>query len=262
MTDFLGLPNGGEFWHWTNVLHFILVGFAGGLAVTAGTLGLLKHEERRGYALLALTLIVVDLVVLWLESPAKWRFSHVFLFLSVNPLSPLWWGAWGLVLAALGCFLALFKRVPERLAYGLAALGGAIALLYPGLALAANPGRPLWPSLLTALFPATALLMVLGVAVIGGSKWARPWFVAAGLASLALILLYPVTLAFGNLSARHALEEARGEAAIPYLLFALALAGILLARQNPRLAALLALVGAVGVRAVIVAIGQTQGIGF
>ncbi len=30
MTEFYGLPNAGEFWHWTNALHFVLVGLAGG----------------------------------------------------------------------------------------------------------------------------------------------------------------------------------------------------------------------------------------
>ena len=40
MAEFYGLPNAQEFWHWTNALHFVLVGLAGGVALLAALLHL------------------------------------------------------------------------------------------------------------------------------------------------------------------------------------------------------------------------------
>ena len=228
----------------------------------AGSLGIARHDERKGYAALAFALIALDLAVLWLESPAKWRFSHVFLFLNVNPASPLWWGAWGLVLAAAGALGVLFLRRWQSLTAILLTAGGTVALLYPGMALVANASRPLWPGILAALFPATALLMVLAIAVLAGSAWARPWLLASGAASATLAVLYPLTLLVGDLAAREAASHAIGEAGPYYLLSAIALGGAAVARRSPRAAAWLAIAGAVGLRGVIVAAGQVQGIGF
>lgn len=101
MTEFYGLPNAGEFWHWTNALHFVLVGLAGGMALLAALLHLKGLEEARRYTLWALALIALDLLVLWAESPARFRFTHIWLFLTFHPTSPIWWGSWSLALSFL-----------------------------------------------------------------------------------------------------------------------------------------------------------------
>lgn len=159
MTEFYGLPNAGEFWHWTNALHFVLVGLAGGIALLAALLQLRGHEEARRYTLLALLVIALDLFVLWAESPARFRFTHIWLFLSFRPPSPIWWGAWGLALAFLFSGLLYLEKGPRKLLAWILLLFSLVALSYPGMALAVNENRPLWNALLAGLFPLTALVL-------------------------------------------------------------------------------------------------------
>ena len=120
MAEFYGLPNAQEFWHWTNALHFVLVGLAGGVALLAALLHLKGDAEARRYTLYALMLIALDLFILWAESPARFRFTHIWLFLSFHPTSPIWWGAWGLGLGFLtGGLLYLGKGSQRALAWAL-----------------------------------------------------------------------------------------------------------------------------------------------
>jgi len=152
MTEFYGLPNAGEFWHWTNALHFILVGLAGGVAFLAALLHLQNAKEARFFTLVALGLIALDLFVLWAESPARFRFTHVWLFLTFHPQSPIWWGAWGLALAFLSGGLLHLNRGPKEALKRVFLVASLVALAYPGLALAVNLNRPLWNALMLALF--------------------------------------------------------------------------------------------------------------
>lgn len=261
MTDFYGLPN-GEFWHWANALHFVLVGVAGGLALLAALLHLNRQREAERYTLLAVLFIALDLFVLWAESGARWRFSQVWLFLSFNPEAPLWWGAWGLLLAFLSAGMLLLRplwkpleALPVQLLAGVLLAASLVALFYPGFALAVNSTRPLWNPLLVAFFPVTAVFMVLGVASLLGSGWARSWLLGSAALTLLLTLAYPLTLGVGGfgLFAKHALAA--------YGFFA----GVLLPGEvfyrNPTALAGLGLLGVVGLRALLVLAGQVQGFG-
>lgn len=262
MTEMYGIPNTGEFWHWSNALHFVLVGLAGGMAFVAAWLSLAGHRERDRYLLLAAALIVLDLFVLWAESGARWRFSQVWLFLSFNPAAPIWWGAWGLAFSLLMSGALLLRgpvrflmRVPEKvLAVGLL-MGSIVALMYPGFALAINVTRPLWNSWMVAIYPVTALLMVLGLALLMGSAWARRWELALAAGSLGLLLVYPLSLS------PEAQDYLRSEGWLGYAVFVgLLLLGLALFR-SPKVAAGMAVTGAAGVRWVLVMVGQYQGVG-
>ncbi|TFU26598.1 hypothetical protein [Thermus tengchongensis] len=251
MTEFYGLPNAGEFWHWTNALHFVLVGLAGGIALLAALLQLRGHEEARRYTLLALLFIALDLLVLWAESPARFRFAHVWLFLSFQPGSPIWWGAWGLALAFLASGLLYLGKGPRRLLSWALLLFSLVALAYPGMALAVNLNRPLWNTLLAGLFPLTALVLALGVAALLRSGWALyPLRLLAG-ASLLLAVLYPLTL---SPEAREHLWEEGG------LLYGLLLLLGLGVFWRERLAPWAGLLAAAGLRALLVMVGQWQGL--
>ncbi|TBH21419.1 hypothetical protein [Thermus thermamylovorans] len=252
MTEFYGLPNAGEFWHWTNALHFVLVGLAGGMALLAALLHLKGHEEARRYTLLALLFIALDLFVLWAESPARFRFSHAWLFLSFQPASPIWWGAWGLALGFLASGLLYLGRGPRKpLAWALL-LCSLVALAYPGMALAVNAGRPLWNALMAGIFPLTALALTLGVAALLRGVWALyPLRLLLG-ASLLLAFLYPLTLS----------PEARGhlweEGGILYGLILLLGLGVF---WRERLAPWAGFLAAAGLRALLAMVGQWQGLG-
>jgi len=252
MTEFYGLPNAGEFWHWTNALHFILVGLAGGVAFLAALLHLQNAKEARFFTLVALGLIALDLFVLWAESPARFRFTHVWLFLTFHPQSPIWWGAWGLALAFLSGGLLHLNRGPKEALKRVFLVASLVALAYPGLALAVNLNRPLWNALMLALFPITALALGLGLAILLKQAWARlPFQSFLGLA-LFLAALYPFSL---SAEARaHFLEEG----GIAYgLLLALGLGAFF----GKGLAPWLGLVSAAGLRALLVLVGQWQGLG-
>ena len=252
MAEFYGLPNAQEFWHWTNALHFVLVGLAGGVALLAALLHLKGDAEARRYTLYALMLIALDLFILWAESPARFRFTHIWLFLSFHPTSPIWWGAWGLGLGFLtGGLLYLGKGSQRALAWALLVFS-LVALSYPGLALAVNLNRPLWNGLMAGLFPLTALVLALGLAALLKSPWALfPLRVLAG-ASLLLALLYPLALP----------PEARGhlleEAGFWYGLYLLLGLGTF---WQERLAPWAGLLAAAGLRALLVLAGQWQGLG-
>jgi formate-dependent nitrite reductase membrane component NrfD len=194
MTEFYGLPNAQEFWHWANALHFVLVGLAGGMAFLAALLHLKASEDARRYTLFALGLIALDLFVLWAESPARFRFTHVWLFLSFHPGSPIGWGAWSLALAFASALLLYLGKGPRRFLAWVLLLLSLVVLAYPGMALAVNANRPLWNALLAGLFPVTALTLALGLATLLQSPWAPyPFRLVAGL-SLFLAFLYPLTL--------------------------------------------------------------------
>lgn len=131
------------------------------MAFLAALLHLKGQEEARRYTLLALLLIALDLLVLWAESPARFRFTHIWLFLSFHPQSPIWWGSWGLALSFLSAGLLYLGKGPRKLlAWGLL-LFSLVALGYPGMALAVNLNRPLWNALLAGVFPLTALGLAL-----------------------------------------------------------------------------------------------------
>ncbi|GAB5601989.1 hypothetical protein FJNA_05140 [Thermus sp. FJN-A] len=251
MTEFYGLPNAGEFWHWTNALHFVLVGLAGGVALLAALLHLGRQEEARRYTLLALLLIALDLLVLWAESPARFRFTHPWLFLSFHPQSPIWWGAWGLALAFVAAGLLHLGWGPRRLLAWALLLFSLVALGYPGMALAVNLNRPLWNPLVAGIFPLTAMGLALALAALLGSPWAKaPLRMAMG-GGLFLGLLYPLTL---SPEARgHLLEE--GGLFFLFLLVGLGVFG------KERLAPWAGLLSAAGLRALLVLVGQWQGLG-
>jgi len=257
MTAFYGIPGAEAFWHWTTLVHFLLVALAGGTAFYTAIVGLREPGNLRGLAWLSLVFIILDLFMLWAESPARLRFSHIWLFLSFAPLSAIWWGAWGLSLSALMLILLGTKLGPPRFWSGMLALSSTIVLAYPGYALAANAARPLWDHLVLALFPASGLLLALAVLVwLRPANEAAPWLQIAALASLALTALYPLALASGGADTRAALAlwfQDWGWFLLGGVLLFLA---AFLARRSPALAGACALAGGFVIRSWIVEHGQ------
>ena len=256
MTAFYGIPGAEPFWHWTTLVHFVLVALAGGTAFFTAIVALKRPQSLGKLPWLALAFIALDLLMLWAESPARFRFSHVWLFLSFEPASAIWWGAWGLALSALLLLLLALHLGPERFLGGFLAFTTAAVLAYPGYALAANAARPLWDHLLLALFPATGLLLALALLALARPQETGLWLEATAIVSLALAVLYPVALASGGAEARAAFAQwLRG-----WLWFAtsslLLFLGAYLARRNPGLAAACAFAGAALLRSWIVAEGQ------
>jgi len=257
MTTFYGLPGAEAFWHWTTLVHFLLVALAGGTAFYTAVLGLRRPDEARRLAWWALGFIVLDLLILWAESPARWRFSHVWLFLSFEPASAIWWGAWGLATSALMLLLLALGLGPARFWSGVLALSSAVVLAYPGYALAANAARPLWDHLLLALFPTSGLLVALAVVVwLRPREEAAPWLQVAALASLGLTVLYPVALMSGGADARAAFALWLRDWGVFLLGGALLFLAAFLARRAPGLASLCAVAGAFVIRSWIVEAGQ------
>ncbi len=193
MAEFYGAPN-AHFWHWTNGLHFALVGLAGGMALVTALAYLAKEERAPRLGLWTMGLILLDLFLLWAESSARFRFTHIWLFLSFHPQAPIWWGSWGLGLAFLSGLILRFRPENRWAAYGLF-LGGLIVLLYPGLALTVNQvARPLWSAYLAAYYPLTGLFLGTGLAYLLGYERLRPYaLLGLGLA-LAGTWIYPLSL--------------------------------------------------------------------
>lgn len=263
MTEFLGAANAGQFWHWPTLFHFAFVALAGGAAVVTAVASIVRHPKVRTYALITIALILLDLFTLWLESPARFRFTHVWLFLTFTPTSAIWLGAWGLTVSLVASFFVWIARGPRILWSALLVVGSTLALIYPGLALAVNTNRPMWTPVLLLLFPLTALVTVVGIAHLFRQAWARRWIVPLSLSSAVIGLVYLYAMAAGTAEAQQGFAYFWSHGGPTFLvgIALLALAPVLV-RRVPLLAALVPIAGATLVRSLIVEIGQHQFFGF
>lgn len=262
MSEFYGVPNSAHFWHWPTLFHFAFVALAGGMAFVTMVATLRDHPRKRTYALITMALIVLDLATLWAESPARWRFTHVWLFLAFTPTSPIWIGAWGLILSLVSSFFVWIAKGPRVLWGALLMVGASLAVMYPGLALAVNANRPMWTTVLIALFPLTGMVTVVALALLFKQAWAKTWIAPLSLASafLGVIYLWGLATTQGESQAGFAYLWSHGG---PLFLVGLALlVAPAFLRRMPILAALVPLVGATVVRSLIVQIGQHQFFGF
>ena len=164
-------------WGWEIPVYLFLGGFTAGIMVLCGwALWKGQRDERphatfslasSGLFMLALGAISLGMVALFLDLEHKlyvWR-----LYLTVEPLSPMSWGAWILMLVypvlLMGILLdpprTLLDRLPQlepvlkkladnltlRRVTGLVAIGTGVALgIYTGILLSALGARPLWSS--------------------------------------------------------------------------------------------------------------------
>jgi len=263
VTEFYALPNSAHFWHWPTLIHFALVALAGGMVLVTAIASITKHPKVRTYALVTMVLIVLDLITLWVESPSRFRFTHVWLFLSFTPTAPIWLGAWGLIVSLGSSFFVWLNKGPKMLWNAGLVVGAALALTYPGLALAININRPLWTPVLLVLFPLTGMVTVLGLAHLLKQAWAARWLVIVSLASAVLGVLYLFALATGSAEAQHAFEYLWHHDGVwlSVGIAALLVAPVLI-RRVPLLAGLVPLLGATLVRSLIVEAGQAQFFGF
>lgn len=262
MMEFYGVPNSAHFWHWPSLFHFAFVALAGGMAFVTMIATLRDHPRKRTYALVTIALIVLDLFTLWIESPARWRFTHVWLFLTVTPTAPIWIGAWGLILSLVASFFVWISKGPRLLWGALLVVGSTLALLYPGLALAVNTNRPMWTTILIALFPLTGMVTVVALALLLRQAWAKTWLAPLSLASafLGVVYLWGLATTQGESQAAFAYLWSHGG---PLFLVGLALlVAPAFLRRMPFLAALVPIVGATVVRSLIVQVGQHQFFGF
>jgi len=262
MTEFYALPNDVHFWHWPTLIHFFLVAMAGGAAVVTTIAHITRHPKARTYAFITMVLIVLDLATLWIESPARFRFTHIWIFLTFNPAAPIWLGGWGLSISLVGSFFVWLQRGPRHLWAALLVLGSTLAMVYPGLALAANLNRPLWTPVLLILFPLTGMLTVVSIAQLLRQPWARSFSAPLSLASVAMGIVYLAGLLLGNTEARMAFDYLMGHGGVLFAVGLVLLALVPFVRKVPVVAALVPLVGATIIRSLIVDVGQVQFFGF
>jgi hypothetical protein len=262
MTEWYGLPNSAHFWHWPSLFHFAFVALAGGMAFVTMIATLRDHPRKRTYALVTIGLIILDLATLWAESPARWRFTHVWLFLTVTPTAPIWIGAWGLIISLVSSFFVWIAKGPRLLWGALLIVGSSLALMYPGLALTVNYNRPIWTTILIALFPLTGMVTVLALAQLFKQGWAKSWIAPLSLASAFLGAIYLWGLATGPDEAQAGFAYLWSHGGPLFLVGLVLLVAPAFLRRLPILAALVPLVGATVVRSLIVDIGQHQFFGF
>ncbi len=255
MSGVYGVPPSGEVWHGLTLVHFFLVGLAGGSAFLAALSRHRGEGTARNLLLVAALFVALDLAVLWLESPARFRFTHLWLFATFRPASAISWGAWGLA-ATLVLALALAYKPQNRFLLPLLFLSSLVVLAYPGMLLSENPGRPLWDGFVTGLMPLTGLALAVAFwrVFLPGSlaRLATPVFFTAGLAAL----LYPWELLHGDAGERAAWAGLWQEAGLLYLAGTLALVLAGLFPKRPGLSGGLALLGSALVRSLIVLFGQ------
>ncbi len=251
-----GIPPSGEVWHGLTLLHFFLVGLAGGSAFLAGLASLRREALAPALLRFAALFVVLDLAVLWLESAARFRFTHVWLFLTFRPASAISLGAWGLFLTLLLSLLLLLRPGHARFFAPLLLASSLVVLAYPGMLLSENPGRPLWDGFVTALMPVTGLALAVGfwLLFVRGSllRLAPPVFLTAALGAV----LYPWALAHGDAGERAAWAGLWHDAGLFYLaaVLLLFLAGVL--RRRPEIAGGIALFASAFLRSLIVMLGQ------
>jgi hypothetical protein len=262
MMEFYGVPNAAHFWHWPSLFHFAFVALAGGMAFVTMIATLRDHPRKRTYAVITIALIILDLFTLWLESPARFRFTHVWLFLTFTPTAPIWIGAWGLILSLVASFFVWIARGPRLLWGSLLVVGSTLALLYPGLALAVNVNRPIWTMILIALFPLTAMVTVVALAILFRQEWGKRWIAPLSLASAFLGAVYLWGLATGAAEAQAGFAYLWSHGGPLFLVGLALLVAPAFLRRAPFLAALVPFVGATVVRSLIVDIGQHQFFGF
>lgn len=260
MTEFYGLPNSEHFWHWPTLIHFALVALAGGMILVTTVASFANHPKLRTYALITMVLIVLDLITLWVESPSRFRFTHIWIFLAFTPTAPIWLGGWGLVISLGSSFFIWLGKGPKLLWQAGLVLGSALALAYPGMALAFNINRPMWTPVLLILFPLTGMVTVLALAHLFKQAWASRFLVMTSLASVAAGIVYLVGMAIGGSEAQRAFAYLWSHDGLVLALALLALLAVpLLVRRTPLLvAALIPLIGATVVRSLIIEAGQNQ----
>jgi len=263
MTEFYGLPNSAHFWHWPTLIHFALVALAGGMVLVTAIASITRHPKVRTYALVTMVLIVLDLMTLWIESPSRFRFTHVWLFLAFTPTAPIWLGAWGLIISLGSSFFVWLNKGPKMLWNAGLVAGAALALVYPGLALALNVNRPMWTPALLVLFPLTGMVTVLAIAHLFKQAWAGRWLVTVSLASVVMGVAYLFAMATGTAEAQRAFAYLWAHDGLLFVVGLLALlVAPILVRRVALLAGLVPLAGATLIRSLIVEAGQAQFFGF
>jgi formate-dependent nitrite reductase membrane component NrfD len=227
-------------WAWPVALYLFLGGLAAGLLVFASWAylsGARREHLRaaRAASLLAPSILLVGLVVLWLDLGSKW--TPFWLYLTFRPKSPMSWGAWILLATLLTSALAavpalhsssmpltggaragvvrLARWVGPRLR-ALAWMNGALGValgLYTGLLLGTMVARPalnspvLAPLFLTSgLGTAAALLIVLAPDGPSG-RWLARTEVMVGAIEFALLGLYLIGLATSTAPAQAAFHS-------------------------------------------------------
>jgi protein NrfD len=172
-------------WDWRVSLYLFLGGLSAGLAVMASVLhlrkgGSLVKDEAAGYLAPILVPVILGIGMLFIFLDLERKLNVYWLYLTVQPLSPMSWGSWGLLvffpvsgLFALATLpddmrhwlmLEPLKKLSEQMKALLVPLAvinfgmGIFIGIYTGVLLSSFVARPLWNSaILPVLFLTSAL---------------------------------------------------------------------------------------------------------
>jgi len=193
-----------QIWDWRVSLYLFLGGLSAGLAVMATILHLRKggelvKDEPAGYLAPLLVPVILGVGMLFIFLDLERKLNVYWLYLTVQPLSPMSWGSWGLLVffpvsglfalatlpddllnrPALAPLQKLSLRMRELL-FPLAALNFGMGIfigIYTGVLLSSFVARPLWNSaILPVLFLTSALsvgaaLMIMIVRTNAAKLW-------------------------------------------------------------------------------------------
>jgi formate-dependent nitrite reductase membrane component NrfD len=172
-------------WDWRVALYLFLGGLSAGLAVMASVLnvrqgGALTVNERAASSAQMLVPVILSVGMIFIFLDLARKLNVFWLYLSFQPLSPMSWGSWGLlvfypvsILFAIAAIPAegrkrlLFRQLIElaewlqQYRFHLAAANFAMGIfigIYTGILLSSFVARPLWNSaILPILFLCSAL---------------------------------------------------------------------------------------------------------
>lgn len=174
-----------QIWDWRVAMYLFLGGLSAGLAVMSSILnvrkgGALTMNERAAFIAQILVPVILSVGMLFIFLDLERKLNVFWLYLTFQPLSPMSWGSWGLLLFYPVSILFAVAAIPEesrsllkvpklvelagslqRYRLALAAANFTLGIfigIYTGVLLNSFVARPLWNSaLLPILFLCSAL---------------------------------------------------------------------------------------------------------
>jgi len=218
-------------WGWEIPVYLFLGGWVAGIMVLSGYFLFKGHHQRRhcicaSLPLLAIGMLSLGMLALFLDLEHK---LHVFrLYLTMEPLSPMSWGAWILLIVYPVLMANAIARPPDWLTARLPALTDLEIFI---------SSRPGWLKVIGASSVASGVLLGIYTGILLSALGARPFWNSALLGPLFLASGLSSGAAFAHVAARDREERvalARADNAFlgsELVLIALFLIGLLTATQ-------------------------------